>query len=135
MGAGASCFKEEAMSALISREQARRVAIKAFMSELDRIIPADQAVPLKGAKFIEWEDQVEGLVRTVAPTVLEQRAALEENAAVEQAGRCPHCGSDRVYLEKQTTQPEMIGPHGRAVIRKQHCRCHCCGGSFSPSKP
>jgi len=123
------------MPALISREQARRTAIKAFTSELDRIIPADEAVPLKGAKFIEWEDQVEGLVRTVAPTLLEQRAALEENAVVEQAGRCPHCGSDRVYLEKQTTQPEMIGPHGRAVIRKQHCRCHCCGGSFSPSKP
>jgi hypothetical protein len=123
------------MPALISREQAREASVKAFMSELDRIIPPDQAVPLKGAKFIEWEDQVERLVRTVAPTVLEQRAALEENARVEKAGHCPHCGSDRVYLEKQVTQPEVIGPHGRAVIRKQHGRCHCCGGSFSPSEP
>jgi hypothetical protein len=123
------------MPALISREQARQAAVKAFMSELDRIIPPDQAIPLKGAKFIEWEDQVERLVRTVAPTVLEQRAALEENASVEKAGHCPHCGSDRVYLEKQVTQPEVIGRHGRAVIRKQHCRCHCCGGSFSPSEP
>jgi len=135
MTLGASCFKEEAMAALISREQARRAAVQAFMAELDRIIPADQAKPLKGSKFIEWEDQIERLVRTVAPTVLEQRAALEENAAVEEAGHCPHCGSNRVYLEKQVTQPEVIDPHGRAVIRKQHCRCHCCGGSFSPSKP
>jgi hypothetical protein len=50
MAARASRFKEEAMAALISREQARRTAVKAFMSELDRIIPADEAVPLKGAK-------------------------------------------------------------------------------------
>jgi hypothetical protein len=121
------------MSALISRKQAREVAVKAFMSELDRIIPPDEGRPLKGSKFVEWEDQVERLVKTVAPTVLEQRAALEENAAVERAGHCPHCSSDRVYLEKQITQPEIISPHGRVVIRKQHCRCHCCGGSFSPS--
>jgi hypothetical protein len=123
------------MPARTTREEARQQVIQAFMSELDRIIPSDQTVPLKGAKFIEWEDQVERLVQTVAPTVLEQRAALEENALVEKAGHCPHCGSDRVYLEKQTTQPEVISPHGAVVIPKQHARCHCCGGSFSPAEP
>jgi hypothetical protein len=75
------------MPALTSRQQARRAAVKAFMSELDRIIPPDQTVPLKGAKFVDWEDRFERLVRTVAPTVLEQRVALQDGAAVDSAGR------------------------------------------------
>ena len=66
------------------------------------------------------------------PTILEERAALEETARVEKAGHCPRCGSDSVYLEKQTTRPEVLTPDGPAVVEKQHCRCRTCGGSFSP---
>jgi hypothetical protein len=121
------------MAARVSRQQAREAAIKSFMSSLDRMIPADESKPLKGAKFIDWENQIEQMAQAVLPTVLEQRAMLEENARVEQAGHCPHCGSNRSYVEKQTTKPEIISPHGPVVIEKQHARCHCCGGSFSPS--
>jgi hypothetical protein len=128
-----NCFKEEAMAARVTREQAREAAIKAFMSSLDRMIPPDSSKPLKGAKFIDWENQIEQMAQAVLPTVLEQRAMLEESAEVERAGRCPHCGSDRTYLEKQTTQPEIISPHGPVIVQKQQARCHCCGGSFSPS--
>jgi len=121
------------MSARISRQEARDAAKKSFEASLDRMIPADESKPLKGAKFIDWENQVEQMAQAVLPTVLEQRALLEEGAQVEQAGHCPHCGSDRTYVEKQTTRPELISPHGPVMIEKQHARCHCCGGSFSPS--
>jgi hypothetical protein len=123
------------MPARTTRTEARRRAIATFMASLDRIIPEDESTPLKGSTFLEWEQQVGQLRREVLPTVLEERAALEDNARVEQGGACPLCGSDSVYLEKQTTQPEVITPDGPAVIRKQHCRCRTCGGSFSPSKP
>jgi ribosomal protein S14 len=121
------------MPARTSRQEAREAAKKAFEMALDRMIPADESKPLKGGKFIDWENQVEQMAQAVLPTVLEQRALLEDSAQVEGAGRCPHCGSDRTYLEKQSTQPEIISPHGPVVIEKQHARCHCCGGSFSPS--
>ncbi len=121
------------MPARTTRQQARQRVIDAFMRSLDRIIPADESVPLKGSTFSDWEQQVGQMRRAVLPTVLEERSALESNAEVEQAGHCPLCGSDSVYLEKQTTRPEVRSPDGPVVIEKQHCRCRTCGGSFSPS--
>lgn len=121
------------MPARIGRRDAREAARKAFEAALDRMIPADESKPLKGAKFIDWENQIEQMAQAVLPTVLEQRALLEDTAQVERAGHCPHCGSDRTYLEKQATKPEIISPHGPVVIERQQARCHCCGGSFSPS--
>ena len=121
------------MPARTTRHQARQRAIEVFLSSLDRIIPADESVPLKGRLFRDWEDQADAFKRAVIPTLLEERAALEDNARVEQAGHCPHCGSDSIYLEKQTTRPEVLSPDGPVVIDKQHCRCRTCGGSFSPS--
>jgi len=121
------------MPARSTRQEARARILAAFSAQLDRLIPADEEVPLKGATFADFEDQVETLARTALPVVLEQRAALEQNAEVESAGRCPHCGSDRVYLEQQVTQPEVLSLHGPVVLSKQHARCRWCGGSFSPS--
>jgi hypothetical protein len=103
------------------------------LDAVDRIIPADESVPLRGSTFGDWEDQADAFKRAVIPTLLEERAALEPNARVERGGRCPHCGSGSVYLEKQTTSPEVLSPDGPAVIERQHCRCRACGGSFSPS--
>ena len=123
------------MPARTMRQQARQRVMKTMMDALDRIIPADESVPLKGATFRDWEEQAGQLRKAVLPTLLEERAALEENAQVEEAGRCPHCGSDRIYLEKQTTDPEVLSPDGPVVLHKQHCRCRGCGGSFSPSGP
>ena len=121
------------MAARTTRQEARSRAIKAFMDSLDRIIPPDDSVPLKGSIFRDWEDQVAQMRKAVLPTVLEERAALEDNALVADGGHCPRCGSDSVYLEKQTTQSEVLAPDGPVVVRKQHCRCRNCGGSFSPS--
>jgi len=121
------------MPARRSRQEARERILKAFKAELDRIIPADGQKPLKGARFLEWELQVQRLKRNVMPMLLEERAALEDNAQVLEGGHCPYCGSDSVYLEKQTTQTEVHSPDGPAVIERQHCRCRTCDGSFSPS--
>jgi hypothetical protein len=121
------------MAARTTRQAARERVQAAFGTALDRLIPPDEAVPLKGALFVDFEDQVEALVRAVAPTALEERAALAEGALVVTAGRCPHCGSGRVYLEKGETQPELRSPHGPVVVPQQQARCRACGGSFSPA--
>jgi hypothetical protein len=121
------------MPARTTRQQARQKMIDTFMSSLDKVIPPDETVPLKGRTFLDWEKQAEQLKRAVIPTLLEERAALEETARVEQSGSCPSCGSERVYLEKQSSSVEIQSPEGPVVIDKQHCRCRCCGGSFSPS--
>ena len=121
------------MPARTTRQEARARILATVVAQLDRMIPVDEEVPLKGATFADFEDQVEALARGALPVVLEERAALETNAEVDAAGRCPHCGSGRTYLEKQVTQPEMLSLHGVVVLPKQHARCRACGGSFSPS--
>jgi hypothetical protein len=126
-------FTEEVMPARTTRQQARQRAIDTFMGALDRIIPADESVPLKGSTFLDWENQVAQMRRAVLPTVLEERSALEQTAQVEAGGRCPRCGSGAVYLERQVTRPEVHSPDGPVIFPRQHCRCRNCGGSFSPS--
>jgi hypothetical protein len=128
---------EDLMPARTTRKEARARLLKTVLAALDRIIPEDESKPLKGCTFGDWEDQGDEFKRAVIPTLLEERAALQPNARVEapaEVGCCPLCGSDSVYLEKQTTRPEVLTPDGPAVIEKQHCRCRTCGGSFSPSE-
>lgn len=121
------------MAARTTRQEARSRILAAFQAQLDQMIPEDEGVPLKGATFADFEDQAEALAQTALPVVLEERAALEPNAEVQAAGRCPHCGSEGAYLEKEVTQPEVRSLHGALVLTKQHARCRSCGGSFSPS--
>jgi len=123
------------MAARRTRQEARQRVIDAFMASLDKVIPPDESMPLKGRTFLDWEKQAEQLKRAVIPTLLEERSVLEQNATVERGGHCPYCGSDKVYLEKQTSKAEVRSPEGVVVVEKQHCRCRCCDGSFSPSKP
>lgn len=121
------------MPARTTRERARQRMIETFMASLDKVIPPDESVPLKGRTFLDWEKQAEQLKRAVIPTLLEERAALEDSAMATGGGHCPYCGSGRVYLEKQTSQAEIHSPEGPVLIEKQHCRCRNCDGSFSPS--
>jgi hypothetical protein len=122
------------MAALTDRQKARERLSHVFQSILDKMIPADEAVPLAGSKFVEWEDQGDEVARTMVPLFLEERAALEASAHVDCGGRCPHCQSDRVYLIKQVGQVEVLTPHGPVVLKKQRCRCRLCDRSFSPSR-
>jgi len=121
------------MPARSTRQEARARILAAFTAQLDRVIPEDEGVPLKGATFADFEDQVDTLAQAALPVALQQRAALEPNAEVQSAGRCPYCGSQGVYLEKEVTQPEVRSRYGPVVLHKQHGRCRSCGGSFSPS--
>jgi len=121
------------MPARSTRQEARARILAAFQGQLDRMIPLDEAVPLKGATFADFEDQVEELARSALPVVLEERAALEPNAEVVTAGRCPRCGSDRVHLEKRVRSSEIRSVHGPVVLHQQYGRCRACGGSFPPS--
>ena len=122
------------MSALTDRQKSRERLSEVFQSILDKMVPADESVPLPGSKFVEWEDLADEVDRTLVPVFLEERAALEASAQAQSGGRCPHCSSDRVYLIKQASKVEVITPHGPVVLYKQRCRCRQCGRSFSPSR-
>lgn len=125
------------MAARTTRREARERIIKCFMDSLDRIIPPEESAPLRGQTFLDWERQADALRKTVVPTLLQERAALDTGAEVVagSCGQCPRCGSDRVYLDHdgRVVQQEMISPHGPVVLAKQQCRCRACGRSFSPS--
>ena len=107
-----------------------------FEAALDRIIPADECKTLRGRTFVEWEEQADAFDRDVTTTLLEERAALEETAQVDPGalGRCPHCGSDRLYLQEAEFLNKTIRtPHGETVLGQQSVRCRSCDRSFSPS--
>ena len=121
------------MGSRMTRQQAREQALAAFQASLDEMIPADETKPLKGRRFGDWEDQADCLVHQVVPALLEGRQALEQNAEVEQAGRCPHCQSGNTYLERPRARQKRHGPHGATEVLAQQARCRDCDGSFSPS--
>jgi hypothetical protein len=125
------------MAARTTRREARERIINCFMDSLDRIIPPEESVPLRGQTFLDWERQADALRKAVVPTLLQERAALDAGARMEAdgCGKCPRCGSERVYLDHggREVQKEVISPHGPVVIAKQQCRCRACGRSFSPS--
>ena len=122
------------MAALTDRQKARERLSQVFQSILDKMIPADVAVPLAGSKFVEWEELGDEVDRTLVPVFLEERAALQASAHADGGGRCPHCGSERVYLIKRVGKVEVMTPHGPVVLHKQRCRCRSCDRSFSPSR-
>src|SRR2546423_10864048 len=120
------------MPARTTRQQARQRLIDSFMASLDKVIPPDEAVPLRGRTFLDWEKQGEQMKRSLIPTLLEERAALEDNALVErrQAGHCPHCGSDRGYVERQENRTEVPAPDRPGGVARQQCRRRCLDGAF-----
>ena len=125
------------MASRTTRREARERIIKSFMDSLDKIIPPQESVPLRGETFLDWEQQADAMRKAVLPTLLQERAALDGGAEVKagECGCCPRCGSERVYPDRaeQAPQKEVISPHGPVVLAKQQCRCRACGRSFSPS--
>jgi hypothetical protein len=125
--------REDPVAALTDRLSARARIQAAFLAQLDRLIPTDPTLPLRGGLFIEWELQADQLANTLASSFVEERAALAEDAEQSKGGRCPHCGSDRVYLIPGLHKTEVLTPHGVIVLSKQRCRCRSCDRAFSPS--
>ncbi len=70
------------MSARSTRQEARARILGAFTAQLDRLIPDDESVPLKGTTFADFEDQVETLAQAELPVDMEELAAMEYNAEV-----------------------------------------------------
>jgi hypothetical protein len=122
------------MAAMTDRQAARERLLALAKAQIDKLIPADESVPLRGQFFADFEDQADELERTVCPAFLEERVALSAGAQVAQGGICPHCGSDRVYLESRVSQVELLTPHGMMPMSQQHARCRSCDRSFSPSE-
>ena len=122
------------MAALTDWQKARERLSHVFQSILDKMIPADESLPLSGNYFIDWEDQGDEVARTLVPTYLEERAALDAAAQADSGGRCPYCQSDRVYLIKEAGPVDVLTPLGVVVLQKQQCRCRACNRSFSPSR-
>src|SRR5258708_19707526 len=98
------------MAARTNRQKARERLSQVFQSILDKMIPADEAVPLAGSKFVEWEDLGDEVDRTLVPVFLEERAALGASAQADGPGPCPHCPSDPAYLIKQLGTVEVPPP-------------------------
>ena len=121
------------MSSRTNREQARQRLDAIYCALREKLIPADESVPLQGGKFIDWENQADLIEKELCTAFMEERAALEASAQVRSGGRCPHCGSDRVYLIKEESKVEVRSPHGPVVLHKQRCRCRACNRAFSPS--
>jgi DNA-directed RNA polymerase subunit RPC12/RpoP len=88
---------------------------------------------MKGRTFLDFEMRGVEFKRTMMPALLEELAGLDESAVVEDAGRCPHCSSDRTYLERGVVKREVRSPDGQVVLERQQARCRACDGSFSPS--
>jgi hypothetical protein len=121
------------MSSRTNREQARQRLDAIYHSLRDKLIPADESLPLQGNIFLDWENQSDQIEQQLCTAFLEERAALETAAQVEAGGLCPHCGSDRVYLMKEESKVEVRSTHGIVVMHKQRCRCRSCDRAFSPS--
>jgi hypothetical protein len=132
-GRGQLQGRKQAMAALRTRSEARERIIKAFMDSLDAVVPADESIPLTGKTFRDFELQAQVVKEALIPTLLEERAALDGQAQAPVAGVCPHCGSERTYLEKEVSQKEIRSPDGPVVLPRQQARCRACNGSFSPS--
>lgn len=121
------------MSAVTTRQEALERINKTFQEALERMIPADASKPLRGGSFRDFELQAQELKTALIPTILEERARLDEAADGKQAGWCPHCGSSQTRWATGSVQKEIRGPDGVLVLTKQHGRCRSCGRSFSPS--
>jgi hypothetical protein len=123
------------MPARTTRQEARARLQKMFATALDRLVPPDESVPLKGRVFLDFENQVDEVGKPLLAAMMEERAALDAQAAVEHAGRCPRCGSGRTYLERSKTlqKREIISPQGPVLLEEESCRCRECDRTFSPS--
>ena|SRR5579872_1023855 len=123
------------MPAITSRQAARERLMKVAQTAIDRLVPSDERIPLRGSTFADFENQSYEVGDEILAAMMEERAKLAQTARVEWAGHCPYCGSKRTYLEDNGAGKgnEIRSPSGPVLIEKQGARCRACNGSFSPS--
>jgi hypothetical protein len=122
------------MAALTSRQAARERLARLIQAEVDRHIPADESVPLKGSTFLDFENVAEQASNDFYTALLEECVALSGQADISpMIGRCPHCSSPRVRQIGEPKSSEVRTPRGLVVMSEQTFRCRDCSRSFSPS--
>ena len=60
-------WRKRIMPARTTRQEARARILAAFSAPVEGMIPEDESVPLKGARFADFEDQAEALAQTASP--------------------------------------------------------------------
>jgi len=121
------------MSAVTSRQAARERILGQIQAEVDRLLPADESIPLKGRTFLDFENVAEKVSNDLYVTIVEERVAL---AGLDRptVGRCPHCSSPRLRKVEEVGRPKEIRtPRGVAIVEEPKLRCRDCGRTFSPS--
>lgn len=122
------------MSALTTRQAARERLLGHLQAEVDRRIPADESIPIKGSTFLDFENMAEKASNDFYTVLLEEYVALCEQAeCVPTMGRCPYCSSPRVRQVEPSKPKEVRTPRGVVVLSEQTFRCRDCSRSFSPS--
>jgi len=122
------------MSALTSRQAARERLLRHLQAEVDRQIPADESIPLKGYTFLDFENLAERASNDFYTVLLEERLALSGAAECRpEAGRCPYGFSPRVRQIREAEPGEIRTPRGAVVLNEQTFGCRDCSRSFSPS--
>lgn len=122
------------MSATTTRAAARQRLQSHFTDWMNKAIPEDETIPMRGETFQDFENQAGELKDAIVPTVLEELAALNKAAHAEKPGRCPHCGSESTRFIQEPGSIEMRAPDGVVVLTTQRARCRSCDRSFSPSE-
>ena len=125
------------MPALTTRQEARQRLFDVARIAIERLVPSDDRVPLRGSTFADFENQSYEVADEIVAAMMEERAKLDRLAQVDAAGCCPHCGSSRTYLEDKgaAVSREIRSPNGPVQVQQQGARCRACDGSFSPSAP
>jgi hypothetical protein len=125
------------MPALTTRQDARKRLFEIAQIAIERLVPSDECVPLRGSTFADFENQSYEVADEIVAAMMEERVKLDRLAQVDAAGSCPHCGSSRTYLEDKgaAASREIRSPAGPVSLQQQGARCRACNGSFSPSTP
>ena len=122
------------MSALTTRQAARERLLRHLQAEVDRRIPADESIPIKGTTFLDFENLAEEASNGFYAALLEECLALSGQADIAPAAaRCPYCSSPRLRQIGGGKPSEVRTPRGVVVINEQTFRCRNCSRSFSPS--
>lgn len=87
--------------------------------ELTRMIPLDEAIPLKSSTFAGFKDRVKG------------EAVLETSAEMTAVGQCLHCITNGPFLKRQTTPQERQSRHGSGIAPRT-CPPPGMGACFLP---
>jgi hypothetical protein len=120
------------MPALTTRQEARLRLYEVANKLIDQLIPADDAVPLAGQTFLDFEKSAEAINKLKCAAV-EERVKLSACAKVEGAGVCPFCESAKTRLRNEERHGEALSPSGAIQYHKQAARCDACDRTFSPS--